>query len=174
MKSTDKVFTRLGLNDVTSKSRDFLMGVLYGKDFLDDIDGVELVITEQGRIYLTKERDDGSFEVDLSFLPATFFGVDLPAAALIEDTSAMPNKAGSAKLKPLALAYFLAFLVPKKHREEWLGDLEEQYAELYERAGRRYARAWFFIQVLCSVGAFAWARGKALYKKHLEKKVSRL
>jgi len=48
-------------------------------------------------------------------------------------------------------AEFIAYLLPRKYREPLLGDLEEVYPEAVEKFGLRWAKVWYWFQVMVSV-----------------------
>lgn len=50
---------------------------------------------------------------------------------------------------PKFAEYLLHFL-PKKDREQLLGDLEEEYRGIYKKFGRRKATFWYYCQVVMS------------------------
>lgn len=47
-------------------------------------------------------------------------------------------------------AEYLLYFLPKKERDPLLGDLEEEYHEVYPKFGRRKARIWYYGQVVQS------------------------
>lgn len=54
--------------------------------------------------------------------------------------------------KPPSNAVYLLYLfLPKKNRVALLGDLEEEYKEVYARFGAKSANIWFWKQVLTSL-----------------------
>jgi hypothetical protein len=62
---------------------------------------------------------------------------------------------------PPKAAKFILLLVPKRHRENLIGDLEEEYATiLLPEFGVRKARTWYWWQVTLSVGPFLWVQIK--------------
>jgi hypothetical protein len=52
--------------------------------------------------------------------------------------------------RPPKFAEYLLYFLPKKDREPLLGDLEEEYREIYEKFGRRKAAFWYYCQVMMS------------------------
>jgi hypothetical protein len=44
-------------------------------------------------------------------------------------------------------AEYLLYFLPKKDREPLLGDLEEEYYEVYKKFGKRKAHIWYYSQV---------------------------
>jgi hypothetical protein len=63
-------------------------------------------------------------------------------------TTAEPNN----RHPPMFAEYLLYLLLPKKEREPLLGDLEEEYHDIYRRFGCQHARFWYCWQV----GASLW------------------
>jgi len=54
---------------------------------------------------------------------------------------------------PSRIAQYLLFLVPRKYRENLVGDLEEEYrTRLLPVYGRRWAALWYWCQVISSCG----------------------
>ena len=60
---------------------------------------------------------------------------------------------------PAALLYFL---LPKHHRENFLGDMEHEYRKAVERIGTLWAKLWFSKEVLSEVGPVLWPRLRRL------------
>jgi hypothetical protein len=68
---------------------------------------------------------------------------------------------GRIPFSPPKVAKFILLLVPKHHRENLIGDLEEEYATiLLPEFGVRKARTWYWWQVTLSVGPLLWAQFK--------------
>jgi hypothetical protein len=67
---------------------------------------------------------------------------------------------------PPTTAKFILLLIPKRHREHLIGDLEEEYMTiLLPEYGETKARTWYWWQVAISVGPLLWAqirRGTAM------------
>jgi len=60
---------------------------------------------------------------------------------------------------PPRAAKFILLLVPKRHREHLIGDLEEEYtAMLLPEYGVRRARIWYWWQVAISIGPLLWVQ----------------
>src|SRR5262249_12728136 len=60
-------------------------------------------------------------------------------------------------------ATFLLLLIPKKDRENLVGDLEEEFLTiLLPRYGARRARIWYWEQVILSLGPILWVQFKRL------------
>lgn len=82
--------------------------------------------------------------------------------------------------EPPALAQFLLALVPVRHRETMLGDLEEEYwTRLVPKYGFRKARFWYWVQASYEIGGFitrilAGIAGIAWIRKLLEELVHRI
>jgi hypothetical protein len=59
---------------------------------------------------------------------------------------------GSASETPPKLPQYLIYLVfPRNNREIMLGDLDEEYREVYEKFGLRAAKLFYYIQVIRSI-----------------------
>jgi len=54
--------------------------------------------------------------------------------------------------QPPKNATYLLYFLPKQQREYLIGDLEEEYYEIYESFGKRRAQFWYYYQV----GASFW------------------
>jgi hypothetical protein len=62
---------------------------------------------------------------------------------------------------PPKAAKFMLLLVPRRHREHLIGDLEEEYiAIVLPEYGPRKAKLWYWWQVIFSVGPLLWAQVK--------------
>lgn len=59
---------------------------------------------------------------------------------------------------PALSTWLLALLVPRPRREQFVGDLVEEFRSRQEGASAAIARRWFRWQVLRSVGPIAWQR----------------
>jgi hypothetical protein len=67
---------------------------------------------------------------------------------------------------PKFAEHLLRFL-PEKQRESFLGDLEEEYHDLYERSGKRQAQRWYYEQVVSSVGPLLLRAARSYLKKRV-------
>jgi hypothetical protein len=65
---------------------------------------------------------------------------------------------------PARFAEYLLYFLPKTTREPLLGDLEEEYREIYARFGKRKATIWYYVQVLYSYWPLLCRAGKKLIK----------
>jgi len=71
---------------------------------------------------------------------------------------ALAHPASSATSPPKA-AKFIVLLVPKRHREHLIGDLEEEYITIVlPEYGATKARLWYWWQVAISVVPLLWAQ----------------
>jgi hypothetical protein len=52
--------------------------------------------------------------------------------------------------RPPQFAEYLLYFLPKTMREPLLGDLEQEYHELFTRFGKRKATIWYYVQVALS------------------------
>jgi hypothetical protein len=65
---------------------------------------------------------------------------------------------GNVATSPPAVAKFILLLIPERHREPLIGDLEEQYiTTLLPEYGAKKARIWYWWQVVTSIGPLLWA-----------------
>lgn len=83
--------------------------------------------------------------------------VALPAVISMSG-SAFPDRR-----PPRFAAYLLRFL-PKEQRDALLGDLEEEYWEIYDQHGKRQAQVWYWCQALTSFGPLLWRAVRNLTK----------
>ena len=68
---------------------------------------------------------------------------------------------GRPATSPPKAAKFILLLVPRRHRENLIGDLEEEYTTiLLPEYGVRKARTWYWWQVTISIGPLLWAQIK--------------
>jgi len=68
---------------------------------------------------------------------------------------------GEYPTSPPKVAKLILLLVPKRCRENLIGDLEEEYTTiLLPEYGARRARAWYWWQVALSIGPLLWAQVK--------------
>ena len=58
--------------------------------------------------------------------------------------------------------YIICLLLPKKSREELLGDLAEEYQQVLAKFGQRPAELWFYKQVLTSLWPLLQTVGRTL------------
>jgi hypothetical protein len=80
-----------------------------------------------------------------------------PGSILRKLESLAPSRVAS----PPMTAKFILLLIPKRHREHLIGDLEEEYRTiLLPEYGARKARNWYWWQVAISVGPLLWAQIK--------------
>lgn len=64
---------------------------------------------------------------------------------------------------PPRAAKFMLLLIPKKYRENIVGDLEEEYrTQVLPEFGPRKAAIWYWTQVLCSLLPLAWSQIKRI------------
>jgi hypothetical protein len=64
-------------------------------------------------------------------------------------------------IRPPSSAKFLLLLVPRRYRENLIGDLEEEYATIVApQFGLEKARLWYWWQVLASLTPLLWAEIK--------------
>jgi hypothetical protein len=69
--------------------------------------------------------------------------------------------ANGAVAKPPVSAQFLLLLLPKKYRENLVGDIDEEFSTVVlPRHGPRKARLWYWCQVIASIMPFVWAQIK--------------
>ena len=55
-------------------------------------------------------------------------------------------------------ARFILLLIPRRHREHLIGDLDEEFSEIVlPQYGIRKARLWYWCQVLASIWPLFWA-----------------
>jgi hypothetical protein len=60
-------------------------------------------------------------------------------------------------------ARFLLLLIPRKYRENLVGDLEEEFATIvFPQYGPRRAQLWYWEQVFAGLAPIAWAQVKRL------------
>ena len=60
-------------------------------------------------------------------------------------------------------AKFLLLLIPRKSRENLVGDLEEEFSTIIlPRCGQRKAQAWYWWQVSASIAPLVWAQVKRI------------
>lgn len=79
----------------------------------------------------------------------------LPAALGATEFDISTNQS----VHPPAHAKFLLLLIPRKHREHLLGDLEEEYRlTVLPEYGPFKAKAWYWWQVVISIGVLMAAR----------------
>lgn len=64
--------------------------------------------------------------------------------------------------QPPELGVYLLWYLPKAVRENVIGDLDEEYAIVYDRFGRRKAVVWYYSQVIASFWPFAVSKIRAL------------
>jgi DNA-binding CsgD family transcriptional regulator len=65
--------------------------------------------------------------------------------------------------KPPEFARFLLLLVPKKYRENLLGDMDEEFSTIIlPQYGARKARLWYWWQLIASIAPIVWAQGKRI------------
>ncbi len=67
------------------------------------------------------------------------------------------------ELPPYNATYVLWFL-PRELREDIIGDLEEEFRQIYKRFGRKRARFWYYYQVGASFWPFAVSGFKKLIR----------
>lgn len=58
---------------------------------------------------------------------------------------------------------YLLYFLPKKDREPLLGDLKEEYREIYEKFGKRKARFWYYCQIAMSFWLYMACAIKKLF-----------
>jgi hypothetical protein len=64
---------------------------------------------------------------------------------------------------PPSSAKFILLLVPKRHREHLVGDLEEEYSTVVlPEYGAKKARLWYWWQVLASIAPLLWPQIKRI------------
>jgi len=64
---------------------------------------------------------------------------------------------GKLVVSPPKAAKFILLLVPKRHREHLIGDLEEEYTTIVlPEYGTTQARLWYWWQVAISVAPLVW------------------
>jgi hypothetical protein len=69
------------------------------------------------------------------------------------------TRSGKLPSSPPAAAKFILLLIPKRHREHLIGDLEEEYTMmLLPEYGVKRARLWYWWQVAISVGPLCWSQ----------------
>ena len=69
---------------------------------------------------------------------------------------------------PVAGRYLLDLMLPRKHRESLVGDIEQEYRmEILPRYGRRWASIWFWKQVIWEIVPGLYLRFAAAFVKHL-------
>jgi DNA-binding CsgD family transcriptional regulator len=65
--------------------------------------------------------------------------------------------------RPPEFARFLLLLVPKKYRENLLGDLDEEFTTIVlPDYGARKARLWYWWQMIASIAPIVWAQVKRI------------
>ena len=68
------------------------------------------------------------------------------------------NNSGSSIISPPKDAKFVLLMIPKRHREHMIGDLEEEYSSIVlPQYGVRYAQCWYWWHVAESFLPFLWA-----------------
>lgn len=65
---------------------------------------------------------------------------------------------------PPEFATYLLWYLPREHRKEVMGDLEEEFFIVYRRFGRRKATVWYYYQISASFWPFAVSGVKKLVK----------
>ncbi|HEY0738868.1 MAG TPA: permease prefix domain 2-containing transporter [Herpetosiphonaceae bacterium] len=83
------------------------------------------------------------------------FLMNLSDLVLVKSNSAQPKHINRAvglidDKRPPKFAEYLLRFVPKQKREYVLGDLEEEYREIYDRNGKKHANVWYWWQVVRS------------------------
>lgn len=98
------------------------------------------------------------------FLYAFGMAIYLTRRWKVENTlRKLESMAHSGKLanSPPKTAKFILLLVPKRHRENLIGDLEEEYSTIVlPEYGATRARRWYWWQVAISVGPLLWTQAK--------------
>ena len=57
---------------------------------------------------------------------------------------------------------FLYFLLPKRHRENFIGDMQAEFNMAADRMGPFWAKLWFSKEVLSEIGPVLWPRLRRL------------
>jgi hypothetical protein len=89
--------------------------------------------------------------------------IDWSSVATLPAATSMSGRASPDQRPPRFAAYLLRFL-PKEQRDALLGDLEEEYREIYAQHGRRQAWFWYWCQALTSFGPLLWRAVRNLTK----------
>jgi hypothetical protein len=68
-------------------------------------------------------------------------------------------QSGKRAVPPPTAAKFILLLIPKRHREHIIGDLEEEYTTIMlPEYGARKAQIWYWWQVAISIVPLLWAQ----------------
>lgn len=101
---------------------------------------------------------------EIALLGVLAFGLKLLSSTQNEADVLLDQLAGRSLRQPLGppnAARFLLLLIPIRHREHLIGDLEEEYiAVVLPKYGLKKARAWYWWQVLLSLVPILWSEVK--------------
>lgn len=92
-----------------------------------------------------------------SVLYGVFIAVSQPITIIVRNIAmvafaerAIRRTEKSDDQRPPKFAEYLLYFLPKKEREPLLGDLEEEYREVYKKFGKGKAKFWYYCQVAMS------------------------
>jgi hypothetical protein len=110
------------------------------------LDEINNILSELNGVQFTFSDDEESTDTAIERL-ATFLFI---SSFMREGALAtwFPNE--QSLRPPMTAEYILHLLLPKKDREACIGDLIEEYRDIYERFGKLRADFWFSTQVVLS------------------------
>ena len=94
-------------------------------------------------------------------------GVWLPLSKPVEQTfinDVVITNRSAQLISPPEFGQYLLWYLPRSQREVVEGDLEEEFAIILDRFGRRKAVAWYYFQVFASFWPYAVRAGAKLMK----------
>lgn len=91
-----------------------------------------------------------------------FLTRDRSVARILSKIEALPRD-GKFVASPPRTASFILLLIPKRHREFLLGDIEEEFAtKVVPQYGTTVGALWYWWHVLISIWPFLWALAKRI------------
>jgi transcriptional regulator with XRE-family HTH domain len=92
----------------------------------------------------------------------------IPLLSKDREMTATKNGTSRNTAPPIAGCYLLDLVLPRKHRENLVGDIEEDYrANILPRYGRTAASIWFWKQVVIEIVPGLYLRIVTSFVKHL-------